>query len=115
VFAKQPASQLRGFVVWVPMLGATEADVPVASRLVPDPRAQHYWDQSGRTMEVFRQPLGLQGEAWDVYLLYGRGVRWEGEVPPAPDFWMHQLSGAAGPVLDPEVLARRASDLLGRK
>lgn len=87
----------------------------MATRLVPDQRAQHYWDESGRTMELFRQPLGLQGEAWDVYLLYRRGVRWEGEAAPAPDYWMHQLPGAAGPVLDPEMLAGKVAELLERK
>ena len=31
--------------------------------------------------------------AWDVYLVYKPGVKWEGPRPPRPTFWMHQLEG----------------------
>ena len=37
-------------MVWVPKKGATEKDVGVATRVVPDARALHYWDGSGATM-----------------------------------------------------------------
>jgi hypothetical protein len=38
--------------------------------------------------------LGLEREvAWDVYLVYPPGVVWEGETPPSPAAFMHQLSG----------------------
>jgi hypothetical protein len=29
--------------------------------------------------------------AWDVYLLFAAGRRWQGNRPPQPIFWMHQL------------------------
>jgi hypothetical protein len=54
-----------------------------------------------------------------VYLLYARGVRWEGEDPPAPSFWMHQLESEDGadqkPCLNPVRLTREALALLDRK
>jgi hypothetical protein len=32
--------------------------------------------------------------AWDVYLAYGRGVKWEGgAAPPKPSNWLHQKLG----------------------
>jgi hypothetical protein len=117
LFRKQPDVRLRGYVVWVPMRDAHEKDVGVATRVVPDPRVLHYWDENGLTLRAFQTVLGLPEDAWDVYLLYGPSDRWEGELPPKPDFWMHQLEGAAqlAPFLDPDVFARRTTALLERR
>ena len=52
-------------------------------------------------------PRGRGQRAWDIYMIYGPGARWEGEGPPAPQFWMHQLPGADAPRLDPTEFARR--------
>jgi len=54
---------------------------------------------------------------WDVWMAYLPDVIWEGELPPYPDFWMHQL----GPlpkdlILDASVFAvetRKMMDLVG--
>jgi hypothetical protein len=101
----------------VPKLGGEETDVGVATRLVPDERATHYWDGAGYTMAAFRNVLGISEDVWDVYLLYGPDARWDGAVPPLPDFWMHQLGSrnnprVEGPWLDTDELAGRASALL---
>lgn len=96
------------------MLQAEEKDVGVATRIVSDPRALHYWDGNGLTMAAFQRVLNLPGDAWDVFLLYGPGARWDGELPPKPDYWMHQLGGPekGAPFLDPDVFARQANQLL---
>jgi hypothetical protein len=104
----------------VPKSEAQEKDVPVATRLVPDARATHYWDETGVTMRDYRATLGLPDDAWDVYLVYDRHARWDGELPPKPDYWMHQL-GPPGdrrisrPYLDPAVFAVHVTSLLGRR
>lgn len=73
-----------------------------------DRRSRHYWDQGGWLMRSYARRLGLSGDAWDVYLIYGKDSRWDGE-PPKPDFWMHQLaSRAPAPELDGEQFAREA-------
>jgi hypothetical protein len=41
--------------------------------------------------------------AWDIFLLYRAGVVW-GEVPPTPDFWMHQLFLDDVPKLEVDIL-----------
>jgi hypothetical protein len=54
---------------------------------------------------------------WDFWTVYGPEVVWDGELPPKPDFWMHQL----GPLprelmLDAEVFAaetQKRVDLVG--
>ena len=63
-------------------------------------------------MDAYQQVLGISERAWDVFLIYPPGVRWEGELPPAPFYWEHQLGSREkprvdGPYLDgPRFLAR---------
>jgi hypothetical protein len=119
VLAKQPDSRLRTYVVWVPKLNGQEKDVPVAMRLVPDERATHYWDAQGGLMRAYTKTFALAEDAWDMYLLYDRWTRWDGELPPKPRFWMHQLGSrdrprVPGPYLDAGVFADSANQMLGR-
>ena len=117
MLAKQPDPSLRAYVVWVPQLGAAEEDVPVATRFVPDARATHYWDGTGGTMKGYHATLGISEDAWDVYMVYGPQARWDGDVPPKPVFWMHQLGSedeprVKGPYLDPDVFAAQVRRVL---
>lgn len=105
--------------MWVPKLGGEEKDVGVATRLVPDERARHYWDGAGSTMVAFRNVLDVTEDVWDVYLLYGPNAKWNGAAPPKPDYWMHQLKSlnkpeADAPWFDADELARRATELLAK-
>ncbi len=85
----------------------------VATRVVPDARALHYWDGIGVTMQQWREVLGINEDAWDVYLLYDRSAKWTGNLPPMPRFWMHQLGGLDDSrYLDPDVFAGQANSLL---
>jgi hypothetical protein len=87
--------------------------VPSGTALVTDPRAKQYWDTVGWTDEAYGRILNTPGPAWDVYLLYGRGVRWTGSLPPQPEYWMHQLGGVtSAPHLDPDVLKQHVDALL---
>jgi len=99
---------LRAYVVWVPVL---PADLRMAAReassLVPGKRASHFWDSEGVLARTFSRVLGLPSgcPAWDVYLTYPAGIRWEQE-PPTPPYWQHQLGAAASaPQLHGETLA----------
>ena len=120
VLAKEPNRDLRVYVAWVPMFRGREADVPKASAEVPDRRAAHYWDGDSLLVKGFRETLGLSEPAWDIFLLYGPDARWEGERPPAPAFWMHQLGSARrprvnGPFLDAPVFLEKTRELLARQ
>lgn len=102
-------------MVWVPVLNAKEKHVPAVSHLVPDPRASHFWDGHGALVQGYREALGLSEPAWDIYMVYPPGVRWEGNRPPVPTYWMHQL-GRPGklrvtkaPFLDPAAFERQVS------
>ena len=64
-------------------------------------------------MRVFQRVLGLDEDAWDVFILYDRSARWSGDLPPSPSYWMHQLSTSRAPHLEPEEFANQANRLLG--
>lgn len=97
----------------MPQLGAQRSNVASGAALVTDSRALQYWDASGWLGDAYGRVLKTPGSAWDVYLLYRRGIRWTGELPPKPDYWMHQLSGVTdAPHLDPAVLLRHVEALL---
>ncbi len=119
MLAKQSDPHLRAYVVWVPKVGGQEKDVPEATRVLPDERATHYWDETGQLMRTYAQVVGLTRDAWDIYFLYGSDARWDGELPPTPRFWMHQLGGQEEPVmegryLDVPVFADSANRMLER-
>lgn len=83
---------------------ATAAAAAMQGGSWSEDRVQHWWDGARQMSGLFQRSLGLREPAWDVYLLYRPGIRWEGEVPPTPSFWMHQLSD---PVADPDHLLYR--------
>lgn len=98
LFRTAGSDRLRAFLVWIPMVAAdTVADAEAEARTFRDPRAVHGWDESRAIGRAVAGALGVEGTAWDVYLAYAAGVRWDGDDPPAPTFWMHQL----GPKADP--------------
>ena len=110
---------LRAYVVWVPMSRGMERDVPNATREVWDPRARHYWDRDGQLIAGYREVLGgFEEPVWDTYLLYGKDASWEGDRPPAPAYWMHQLGSAKRPrakglFWEPRLFLEKARALTG--
>ncbi len=88
-----PDPSLRAYVAWVPVLPAdNEAAAWENQSLVTDVRALHFWDVRRSLAGPFARVLGLpEGwPAWDVYLAFAAGARWEAEAP-RPSFWHHQL------------------------
>ena len=78
----------------------------------PDHRVIHTWDGTGEVTRQFARRLSLKGPGWDLYLIYGRGIRWEDDLLPLPAFWMHQLSPAVG--TDPALCLSQDPGRLGR-
>ena len=114
---KETGADLQPYIVWVPKNRGMERDVPNATRTFTDPRVLHYWDGDSILVEGYQRVLNLPEDAWDIYLVYPPGVRWDGELPPAPAYWMHQLGSrekprVSGPFLDPPVLREHTRTLL---
>jgi hypothetical protein len=116
VFDEIDSPALRGLVVFLPMVGGDdEAAARTRTGELRDARIATSWDPGRGVGRAFRKPLGLRATAWDVYLVYPPGVVWEGDAPPPPAQWMHQLwelwDAHPDLALDPEGLremARRA-------
>lgn len=117
VFARIKNPDLRVYVVWVPSLPAdNESKVPAATAKIPDERASHYWDERGALKVAYQRALKMNELAWDVYYVYRRGTEWTGELPPIPDYYMHQLRTLpAERMLDGDKLAEEINKLLEQK
>ena len=86
--------RVHTLAIHVPALGANEEHVIGSLPLLSGPRVTHYWDPSGNTGIEYTKTLDIPMYAWDVWFIYKPGARWEdGEVPPYPDYWEHQLPG----------------------
>ncbi len=117
VAASQNDGRLETFVIHVPTLGAKEKHVPDVLPLLAGPRIHHYWEDSGIIGRLYQKVMDTELYMWDVWMAYQPDAVWEGELPPYPDFWMHQL----GPLpkdrmLDASVFAaetRKMMDLVG--
>ena len=100
ILKKFPSPRLQALMVWEPM---RDGDSPVTAaeqaETVRDVRISQGWDDSRDVGKLFGTTLDLHDIAWDVYLIYKPGITWEGQQPPHPTFWMHQLDGA-----DPSLL-----------
>ena len=83
---------LKVYVVWEPILQTDDVDSALrSSTFFPDSRVTQFWIEDRGMAEIFKPPLDLQvAPAWDVYLLYSPGHKWETD-PPRPDYFMHQL------------------------
>ena len=86
----------------------------VASRMSHGPQRK-FWMPVHRTTGTarvssfagFRETLALNEPGWDLFLLYGTETRWDGDRPPAPEFWMHQLGIATESTREGPVPRRR--------
>ena len=105
-------------VVWSSQVGAKEKHVAGATGLMEDARVTHYWDADRVVGSAFQQHIDdLDSPAWDVWMLFAPGIVWEGDGPPAPTWWEHQLSGLkdhADRRLDADRFAQKAIDMRDR-
>ena len=122
LLSKTNDPRLQTFVVHVPRMTPPpkEKDVPKAAKLIHNDYVRHYWNPSGSFGRELSDGLGLKvdGEqvyAWDVWLVYGPDAVWDGERPPKPDYFMHNLWALGEtdlPRFDSKVFAQRAHQLL---
>ncbi len=100
VLKRFPSPKLKAILVWEPMRDGDDAtSATQQAETVQDMRISQGWDGGQNLGKLFGQTLDLHQIAWDVYLVYRPGIKWEGSQPPRPTFWMHQLEGA-----DPKLL-----------
>jgi len=80
-------------IVWIRMLpGDSETSAKEKAVILNDPRVRQFYDPKQRSGKAVSESLGYAGKvAWDIYLFYQSGEEWI-ETPPAPAYWMHQIS-----------------------
>ena len=80
-----------------------------------DARVRQFWDPGRICGELLSKTLNLTITiAWDVYLLYPPDHPWNAELPPAPEFWMHQQNEDMNLYLDPPRFKEHLQTLLER-
>ncbi len=100
ILKKFSSPKLQAIFVWEPLRGGDNAaNAAQHAASVQDVRIAQGWDGTPELGKLFRDTLDIYQVAWDVYLVYRPGVKWEGPRPPRPTFWMHQLEG-----VDPNLL-----------
>ena len=122
IAASQGDNRLVTFVVHVPALDAREEHVAATIPLLQGPRIHHYWEDSGIIGQHFSEVMGVEIYVWDFWMIYGPEARWDGLLPPAPDYYEHQLGVTSGGsrgfprerVLDAERFAAEAAGYIAR-
>ena len=93
---RQNDDRLVTFVVHVPTLGAREDHVAETIPLLQGPRIHHYWEDSGIIGQHYTEVMDVFMYVWDFWAIYGPDARWEGTLPPKPDYFEHQLGSTSG-------------------
>jgi hypothetical protein len=94
-------------------MGATATHVPEAAELVTGGNATHYWEDTGIVGKLYSKTLGIGDVyAWDIWMVYKPGVRWDNTYPPKPDFAMHQLGSSRVNKVMPRLDSQRFAEVV---
>lgn len=100
------------YSVWQPILPSdAKFTVGRATKNLADDRVKHYWDGDNTFAKAFSSVLGIDGDTWDVYLLYDKEAEWK-DTPPKPIYWQEQLGISEESKLDGPKLAAEINKLL---
>ena len=103
---------MKVYSVWVPILPSdAQLTVGRATKSLSDPRVRHYWDGDNVLTTAYAPILGIDGDAWDVYLLYDKNADWT-DAPPKPVYWQEQLGISDETRLDARKLNAKIKELL---
>lgn len=91
IAASQNDERLVTFVVHVPTLGAKQHHVGDSIPLLNGPRVHHYWEETGIIGQHYTEVMDVDMYVWDFWAIYGPEHRWDSLLPPAPDYYEHQL------------------------
>ena len=116
MLAQRRDPNLRAYFVWGPYLDADNAQTAreSASRYQA-PNSAYYWTSTPGLAQELASVLRLPGGrlAWDVYLLYRKGVLWETSFP-IPAYWQRQLDILQGDDFDITKMESRIQSFLGQ-
>lgn len=96
IAASQNDERLVTFVVHVPTLGARQHHVGDSIPLLNGPRVNHYWEATGIIGQHYTEVMDVAMYVWDFWAIYSPDHRWDGLLPPVPDYYEHQLGSTIG-------------------
>jgi hypothetical protein len=116
IFEENNSELLAGAIVWTPMLQTDTLESAVQrEHMFSDARLRQLWDTERLFGSLMSRTLNLRIPiAWDVYLLYPPNHPWDEELPPAPEFWMHQQDEEPSLYLDPSRFKQYVQTVLER-
>ncbi len=122
IAASQNDDRMVTFVVHVPALGAREEHVAETIPLMNGPRVHHYWNESGIIGSHYTDVMDVNMYVWDFWAIYGPEGRWNGVLPPTPEYYEHQLGVTRGKfrgfprerVLDAERFSAETNNFIDR-
>ncbi len=92
----QSDARLATFVVHVPTMSAEAHHAVDSIPLLDGPRVNHYWEETGIIGQHFTEVMDVRMYVWDFWAIYGPEYRWDGLLPPVPDYYEHQLGSTIG-------------------
>ena len=114
LLARNRNSDLRAYFIWGPYLQADSLELArVDSNKFNAPAATYFWTPTDKLARELSSVLGLPAgrPAWDVYLLYAKGLTWD-RTFPAPTYWQHQIDVIQGEPLNLPKLQSKVEQLL---
>lgn len=116
IFEENKTEMLQGAIIWTAMLATDNIDAADKRKITfSDVRVKQFWDPDRVLGRLLSRTLSLKASiAWDVYLLYPPDHAWDTELPPTPEFWMHQLDKEPTLFLDPLRLKRAVQAMIGK-
>ncbi|MFN7970945.1 MAG: hypothetical protein U0166_01105 [Acidobacteriota bacterium] len=99
VLGPLPANDLKVFVVWLPIQDKDNRDTAATNaKVFQDARMVQMWDGANNQAMIWSRKLGMPAGqlAWDVFIVLPRGATWDGDAPPQPFYWSHQLEIPVG-------------------
>ncbi len=108
---------VRAYFVWAPFLKPdTEKTARESTARCWAPNSVYFWAPDQNLCLEAGQVLQLAAgrPAWDVYMIYRRGVLWE-KVFPQPAYWQQQLDILQGEKYDPPTLRVKLQEILRQR
>ena len=104
IFEENKSEMLCGAIIWTPMIDTDNLEAANLREVaLADSRAKQFWDPDRILGRLLSQTLRLR-----------ISIAWDGELPPEPEFWMHQQDEEMGLYLDSPRLRHYVQTVLGR-
>lgn len=106
--------RLRVYVIWAPVdEGDDEESARRNTRLIPDPRATHFWAGNLALSQAYKAPLGVKTSvAYDVFLIFPPDALWQEPVPIPPSFMHNRTDLPAARKLSGPALRQELEQIL---